>query len=107
MTAKSALGLLYTPERLKGQAAPDGFEGMREAIEAVVWTLPGKAPVEGGPSPARTMGPIFQDRGEARRRSMVMAKIDRMDRTWDGLAWLVHPHRPPSSPRPSRSAMAA
>lgn len=44
LTAKAALDVLYTVERLRGSAAPDGHDDLREAIEALVATVPGKPP---------------------------------------------------------------
>ena len=44
LTAKAALELLYSADRLRGQAVPDGFDDLREAIEALVPTVPGKQP---------------------------------------------------------------
>lgn len=43
-TAKTAVEALYPQERLRGNAGPDGFEDLREAIESVVSTVPGRAP---------------------------------------------------------------
>jgi hypothetical protein len=44
ITVKRAIELLYTPERLRGHAVADGFDDLREAIEALVPTQPGKVP---------------------------------------------------------------
>ncbi len=44
MTAKGIVSALYTHDRLKGQAAPDGFDDLREAIEMLVTVRPGCAP---------------------------------------------------------------
>jgi putative DNA primase/helicase len=45
MSAKNVIELLYTPERLRGGAPPDGFDAVREAIEALTKpAMPGKAP---------------------------------------------------------------
>jgi hypothetical protein len=44
LTAKTAIGALYPTERLRGQAAPDGFDELREALESLVPTKPGAAP---------------------------------------------------------------
>ncbi|MEJ7731056.1 MAG: hypothetical protein WKG00_17805 [Polyangiaceae bacterium] len=44
ITAKGAIDALYPLARLRGDAPPDGFEDLREAIETLVPTMPGKAP---------------------------------------------------------------
>jgi len=44
LTAKEAIALLYTPERMRGHAPPDGFDDLREAIETLVPTKPGMPP---------------------------------------------------------------
>jgi len=45
ITAKTAIGVLYPIERLRGQQLPpDGFDELREAIEVFVPTRPGTAP---------------------------------------------------------------
>jgi hypothetical protein len=45
MTVKTAIGALYTPERLRGHhIPPDGYDDLREAIEALVPAKPGMAP---------------------------------------------------------------
>jgi hypothetical protein len=44
MTGKAIIDTLYPPDRLRGNAAPDGYDGMREAIDALTSTQPGKAP---------------------------------------------------------------
>ena len=45
LTAKSALALLYPPERRRGETAPpDGFEPAREAIEQLTDTRTGQVP---------------------------------------------------------------
>lgn len=43
-SAKAAIAALYPAERLRGECAPDGFDDLREAIETLVPTVPGKAP---------------------------------------------------------------
>ncbi|MCL2776815.1 MAG: hypothetical protein FWD73_02340 [Polyangiaceae bacterium] len=47
ITAKEVIERLYTPERLRGHADPDGFDDMREAIETLVPTKPGMPPNHG------------------------------------------------------------
>lgn len=59
LTAKAALSILYPPDRLRGQAAPDGFDDLREAIEVLVPTKAGQVP-----SPAKLAGKL---RGVRRR----------------------------------------
>lgn len=44
ITAKAAIESLYPLERLRGEAPPDGFDELREALEALVPTPMGKAP---------------------------------------------------------------
>jgi len=44
LSAKSAIELLYSIERLRGQAAPDGFDDLRDAIESLVGVAMGKPP---------------------------------------------------------------
>lgn len=44
MTAKAIVGALYPLERLKGQASPDGWEDMRDAVESLAPGKPGQAP---------------------------------------------------------------
>ncbi len=44
VTAKQAIELLYPPERLRGHAAPDGYDDLREAIETLVAAKPGTPP---------------------------------------------------------------
>lgn len=44
MTTKAAIEVLYSADRLRGHEAPDGYDDLREAIEALVQTQPGKAP---------------------------------------------------------------
>jgi hypothetical protein len=44
ITIKTALGCLYPPERLRGEAPPDGFDELREAIEQLVPTKQKQAP---------------------------------------------------------------
>lgn len=43
-TAKAAIAALYPADRLRGECPPDGFDDLREAIETLVPTVPGKAP---------------------------------------------------------------
>lgn len=43
-TTKTILSTLYPVERLRGLAAPDGYDALREAIESLVRTPQGKAP---------------------------------------------------------------
>ena len=43
-TARETVERLYTAERLRGQAAPDGWDDLREAIEALAPTKPGTTP---------------------------------------------------------------
>jgi hypothetical protein len=40
----TVLNALYTPEQMKGQAAPDGFDDAREAIDAITETGSGRKP---------------------------------------------------------------
>ena len=35
---------LYSPERMRGYAAPDGFDGLREALETLAPPPAGRAP---------------------------------------------------------------
>lgn len=44
VSSRDIIERLYTKERLRGEAARDGWEDMREAIEALVPTRPGQAP---------------------------------------------------------------
>jgi hypothetical protein len=44
VTSKGAIEALYPADRLRGQAAPDGFDDLREAIEALVPAMPGRPP---------------------------------------------------------------
>ncbi len=44
ITTKSLIELLYPPERVRGQAAPDSWNDLREAIEVFAPTPSGKAP---------------------------------------------------------------
>lgn len=44
ISAKGAVDVLYPVDRLRGNAPPDGFNSLREAIEAMVHTMPGKPP---------------------------------------------------------------
>jgi len=44
LTAKGAISALYSSERLRGQAPPDEFDDLREAIEALCPPAPGKPP---------------------------------------------------------------
>lgn len=44
MTARAIIETLYPQERLRGDARPDGHDPLRDAIEAIVTTAPGKAP---------------------------------------------------------------
>lgn len=44
LTVKRAVEVLYSQDRLRGEAAPDGYDDLREAIETLVPTLAGKAP---------------------------------------------------------------
>ena len=44
LTAKTMLDVLYTVDRLRGAAPPDGYDALREAIDALTSTPPGKAP---------------------------------------------------------------
>ncbi|MFO0751397.1 MAG: hypothetical protein U1F43_37870 [Myxococcota bacterium] len=44
VTARTLVEMLYPPARLLGTAAPDAFDGVREAIEMMVPTPAGKAP---------------------------------------------------------------
>lgn len=44
LSARSAVEALYPAERLKGQMPPDGYEDLREAIEGLVPTQPGRQP---------------------------------------------------------------
>lgn len=50
MTARDIIGTLYSPERLRGQAPPDGHDDLRDAIEALTDTPAGRLP------DARTLG---------------------------------------------------
>lgn len=44
LTIRSLIELLFTKERLRGEAAPDGLEDMRAAIQDLVATRPGQQP---------------------------------------------------------------
>ncbi len=44
LTAKGMIDALYTRDRMRGEAPPDGFDDMREAIEALVPVRPREAP---------------------------------------------------------------
>ncbi len=44
LTAKTIIDTLYTRDRLRGEASPDGFEAFRESIEALTSPPPGTAP---------------------------------------------------------------
>jgi hypothetical protein len=44
ITAKNAVQALYPRERLMGEAAPDGFDDLRDAIEVLVPTAPTRPP---------------------------------------------------------------
>ncbi|HMR11739.1 MAG TPA: hypothetical protein PKA88_38420, partial [Polyangiaceae bacterium] len=44
MTAKAAVDALYPVARLRGEALPDSYDDLREAIGLLVPTLAGKAP---------------------------------------------------------------
>jgi hypothetical protein len=47
VTAKEIIGQLYTADRLRGQATPDGFDDLRDAIDGLTNNPPGKAPNAG------------------------------------------------------------
>jgi putative DNA primase/helicase len=44
IAARTVIDSLYPVERLRGHAAPDGYDGTREAIDSLTSTQPGKAP---------------------------------------------------------------
>lgn len=44
MTAREIVNAVYTPDRLKGNAPPDGYDDLREGIEFLVSTRPGMQP---------------------------------------------------------------
>lgn len=44
LSARQVIDALYPAERLRGHAPPDGFESLREAIDALVANQPGRAP---------------------------------------------------------------
>ncbi|HOQ61727.1 MAG TPA: hypothetical protein PKZ08_13965 [Vicinamibacterales bacterium] len=44
MTLSSLIDALYTRERLKGEAPPDGYDDAREAIDAITKNAPGRKP---------------------------------------------------------------
>ena len=44
MTTKTIIDALYGAEQLRGHAPPDGYEAVRESIDALTSTAPGKAP---------------------------------------------------------------
>ena len=44
LTAKQVIETLFTAERLRGEAPPDGFDDLRELIESITSAPPGKAP---------------------------------------------------------------
>ncbi|MBI4950801.1 MAG: hypothetical protein HY908_02100 [Myxococcales bacterium] len=80
MTARDAIARLYSPERLRGQGTPDGFDGLRDAIETLVQTQPGRAPS------ARALGYALR---RLRGRVVGMALLDHGNAR-DGVAvWLV------------------
>lgn len=55
ITAAGAIAALYTPEHMRGEAAPDGFDDLREAIEALA------PPKKGGRRPEpRALGYVLR-----------------------------------------------
>lgn len=44
LTSREILELLYTKDRLRGEAGPDGYEAMREGVEQLVTTRQGTMP---------------------------------------------------------------
>ena len=60
LTTKAILDLLYAPDRLKGQGVPDGFDEMRDGIEALVTTKEGQRPH------AKTLGERLDHYGKGR-----------------------------------------
>ena len=54
ITARAMVDLLYTADRMRGEAAPDGHEEAREAIEALTRTAGGKRP------DARKLGDVLK-----------------------------------------------
>jgi hypothetical protein len=89
ITAKSALDVLYSPERLKGRLPdgsplpPDGFEELREAIEQLTPTKPGYQP------DAVKLGKAFRKIKGSVRDGL---KLDECGKTRTGVArWAVLP----------------
>lgn len=80
LTVKSALAILYTAEQLRGHSPPDGYDDLREAIEALVPTLPGKAP-----SPIKLAGRIRS----LRRRVMGGRMFDGVEDRKGVVRWVV------------------
>ncbi len=71
-SARAITGALYTQERLRGLAPPDGFEGLRDAIDALVDNQAGRAP-----SPTKVGSALRRFRRRIVGNRMLDCAIDR------------------------------